>query len=82
MVYLKSIVAGVIASLLSVVLLIVGFLGWLYFKAWAAMRAEPAGQGGIGAVSASFPLPVGGIVVLMLTVFALGFWWQFRRASR
>ncbi len=72
MIYLKSVIAGVVASLLASVLLTAGTFAWLWFET----RASEQGQGGIGAVSVGTPLEL-----VVLVGFVAGFVWEFRRAS-
>ncbi len=73
MIYLKSIIAGIVASLLAIVFCALGLYLWITF--WV-MRST--GEGGIGAVS--FPEVAFQIVIGL--AFLAGFWWEYRRASR
>ena len=75
MIYLRSIAAGAIASLLSLILLLLGEA--LAFGIGLA-RQSGTGSGGLAAVSvAVFSWQV---LVVALLGFVLGFRWQFRRA--
>jgi hypothetical protein len=72
----KSVLAGFPALLLSVVLLWTALTGAFTFvlPRWAS------GSGGIGAVSVG--IPVAAVAVPVGAIFALGFYWEFRRACR
>jgi hypothetical protein len=81
MIYLKSILAGVCALVLSVVLLPIGFIiynfGVLLFG-----RSHGTGRGEVGwdlrSMFANSVIPW----MIVLAIFGLGFYWEFRRASR
>jgi hypothetical protein len=69
MIYVKSILVGLGAAILSLVLL----------AAIAVVISLPQGQiGGIGAIA----VPASGILIVGLIMFAVGFAWMFRRKSR
>jgi ABC-type Fe3+ transport system permease subunit len=69
MVYVKSILVGLGAAILSLVLL----------AAIAIVISLPQEQiAGIGAIA----VPASGILIVSLTMFAVGFVWMFRRSSR
>lgn len=77
MVFLKSILAGLVAVLAVVLLTVVGFAAWDW---WVAHRLEQAQDGGIGAYVVNTPwIPV---PIIAAVVFVAGFWWEFRRAKR
>jgi hypothetical protein len=75
MAFLKSFAVGVAALVIYIfVLAAYPFLGmW-----WQMWQSRQAGSGGIGAVSTGV-----GLLHLLagLLIFALAFWWEFRRAS-
>jgi hypothetical protein len=70
MVYVKSILVGLGAAVLSVILMAAAALA-------IAMRAQSAGVGAI-AVGVSGP----SAIIVALIMFAVGFAWAFRRWSR
>ena len=74
MIYLKCILAGIAAVLLSVLLLILLLAAWQYFLVF-----RTSGSGGIGAVSGGLDMLAA--LVLVGVIFAGGFYWQFRRSS-
>ena len=74
MIYVKSIVAGVVAVSSVAVLLFVGIV--IYVSSWPLEQ----GAGAIGWDPISVVRP--GPVLIMLAVFVAGFLWEFRRASR
>jgi uncharacterized membrane protein len=77
MVFLKSILAGLVAVLAVVLLTVVGFAAWGW---WVAHSLEQAQGGGIGAYVVNTPwIPV---PIIAAVVFVVGFWWEFRRAKR
>jgi hypothetical protein len=77
MIYLKSILAGIAAALLVIVLFVVAVFViplLLQFR---------TGSGGIGAVSTGLSDPVVlAFAMLLVLAFVGGFYWEFRRASR
>jgi hypothetical protein len=69
MVYVKCILVGLGAAILSLVLL----------AAIAVVINLPQGQiAGIGAIA----VPASGILIVGLIIFAAGFAWMFRRSTR
>jgi hypothetical protein len=74
MIYLKSILAGFAALLVTVIVLWAGLTVMFTF----VLPRWGSGSGGIGAVSLSV-VPILGVA---LAIFALGFYVEFRRASR
>ena len=82
---LKSILAGIVAAigavLLAAILVVIGTFAWLQFEMWRQRGQE---SGGIGAVSVGTADSIVVVLGLVLGVlgFAVGFWWEFRRASR
>jgi len=80
MIYLKSIIAGVGAVVLTVLLATLGFVVWGWW--WVSQRASSAA--GVGAVSYDVNSPWIGIPIVMVVMaaFAVGFSWEFRRATR
>ena len=77
MVYLKSIVAGLIAVIGTLVVAVIGFIVW---GLWMSQR-HPNGAG-LSAVSYDIRALVIPLVIIVGLIFASGFWWQFRRAKR
>ncbi len=81
MIYIKSVVAGLVSALAVVVrfmlLVLISTDAWLRFQVW---RQQRQGSGGLGAVSVGVSETV--VILLALVGFAAGFWWEFRRASR
>jgi uncharacterized protein YneF (UPF0154 family) len=77
MVYLKSIVAGLITVIGTLVLAVIGFLIWGF---WMSQR-HPNGAGA-STVSYNIRVLVIPLVIIVGLIFASGFWWQFRRAKR
>jgi uncharacterized BrkB/YihY/UPF0761 family membrane protein len=75
MIWLKSFLAGVGAVLAAFIILVLAVFVFPLF-----LTMSRAGSGGIGAVSAG----VSGLAVLLGVplVFAGGFYWEYRRASR
>ena len=73
MIYLKSAFAGIAAVVLSFCLLFVGIMIYL----WIAALKE--GDMAIGWDPTSVVRP--GPLLFILTVFVVGFLWEFRRAS-
>jgi uncharacterized membrane protein len=76
MVFLKSILAGLVAVLAVVFVTVLGFAAWGW---WMAHRLEQAQGGGIGAYVNTPWIPV---PIIAAVVFVAGFWWEFRRAKR
>ena len=76
MVYLKSIVTGLIAVIGTLVLAVIGFIVW---GLWMSQR-YPNGTGA-SAVSYDIRALVIPLVIIVGLIFASGFWWQFRRAK-
>ena len=77
MLYVKSIVAGLVTLFVSALLFITIQL-FLLLRIARKEIANTAGEVGIDVVSL-FKAPRFWIVALI--AFAVGFWWQFRRAS-
>jgi hypothetical protein len=77
MIYLKSLLAGILAALVSCVVVVVSFFLILFLP--SIFTIASSGSGGIGAVSAGVP---GLLLVIPVLAFAGGFYWQFRRSSR
>jgi hypothetical protein len=75
MIWIKSFLAGVAAVLAAFVVVILALFVFPFF-----LMMSRAGSGGIGAVSAGVSQLA--VVVGVPLVFAGGFYWQFRRASR
>ena len=75
MIYLKGIVAGIVAVVSVAVLLVVGIVTYLVVSA-----SKEQGEGAIGWDPVSVIRP--GPVLIILAVFVAGFLWEFRRASR
>jgi hypothetical protein len=72
MIYVKSILAGLAALVVSVILCVAVFA----LSVYASSRG--AGSGGIGAVT----FTIGPIVfILAVLIFAAGFWWEFHRLT-
>ncbi|HEY6346296.1 MAG TPA: hypothetical protein VIY49_32810 [Bryobacteraceae bacterium] len=77
MVFLKSILAGLVGVLAVVLLTVLGFAAWGW---WVAHRLEQAQGGGTGAYAVNTPwIPV---PIIAAVVFVAGFWWEFHRAKR
>jgi hypothetical protein len=74
-IYLKSIMAGLVAVFSVVLLLFVGILSYLWVL---ASKEHGAGAIGWDLISVIGPGPV----LIILAVFVAGFLWEFRRASR
>ena len=72
MIYLKSILAGIAAVIVSVILCVAGFALMMF------ALSRRSGSGGIGAVSVSIG-PI--VLILAILIFAAGFWWELQRAS-
>lgn len=75
MIYLKSVVAGLIAVFSVAVLLLIGIVSYLWFVVSKEQGAESIGWDPISVVSP-------GLLLIVMAVFAAGFLWQFRRGSR
>jgi len=75
MIYLKSIVAGLVAVFSVAVLLFVGIVSYLL-----VLASKEQGAGGIGWDPVSLVRP--GPMQIVMAVFVAGFLWEFRRASR
>ena len=75
MIYLKSILAGIAAVIVSVILCVAGFALMMF------ALSRRSGSGGIGAVSVSIGPIVLMLAILAILIFAAGFWWEFRRLS-
>jgi hypothetical protein len=75
MIYLKGIVAGIVAVFSVAVLLFVGIVTYLVVS-----PSKEQGEGAIGWDPVSVIRP--GPVLIILAVFVAGFLWEFRRASR
>jgi uncharacterized BrkB/YihY/UPF0761 family membrane protein len=75
MIYLKSIIGGVVTVLSLTVLLFVGIV----IRLWVSASKEQ-GAKAIGWDPISLIRP--GPVLIILAVFVAGFLWEFRRASR
>jgi hypothetical protein len=78
MVFLKSILAGLVAVLAIVLLTVLGFAAWGWW--WVAHSLEQAQGGGTGAIvgvnTPWIPVPI-----IAAVVFVAGFWWEFRKAK-
>jgi len=74
MIYLKSIVAGLVAVLSVTVLFVIGVVITLLIS------AKKEGEGAIGwdPVALFRPVPM----IIVLAIFVAGFVWEFRRVSR
>ena len=73
MIYVKSILAGIVAVLIVLAFVAASFAAWQYL---AMVRT---GSGGIGLIL--FDVDVMVLLLIVLATFAAGFSWQFRRAS-
>jgi hypothetical protein len=83
MIYLKSLLAGIAAALLVIVLFVMAVFViplLLQFVIPLLLQFGTTGSGGIGAVSYG----VSGLALALIVTlaFAGGFYWEFRRASR
>jgi hypothetical protein len=80
MIYFKSILAGCVAVFAFAVLAGAGFLAWQYWSIYRlTQQADAAGS------NWSFNSPwisIWWVGTAALLIFAAGFYWQFRRASR
>jgi uncharacterized membrane protein len=75
MIYLKSVLVGMAALIVSLIL----YVAISVLPLVAQWR--DSGSGGIGIVSTNFTIgPVFWIVAAL--IFAAGFWWQFRRGGQ
>ena len=74
MIYLKSVLAGISAVVLFVVVLLLGFRIALF------VMARQSGSAGIGGVFGSISALL--ILALASLIFVAGFYWEFRRALR
>lgn len=76
MVFLKSILAGLIAVIGTLFLAVIGFVVW-------GLSRSQRHPDGVGASTVSYDIRV--IVIPLVSIvgliFAAGFWWQFRRAK-
>jgi uncharacterized BrkB/YihY/UPF0761 family membrane protein len=75
MIYLKSIMAGLVTVLSLTVLLSVGIVIRLWVSASKEQGARAIGWDPISVIRP-------GPVLIILAVFVAGFLWEFRRASR
>ena len=76
MIYVKSILVGIAALMVSSILFVI-VLAVILFAPWR--RPE---SGGIGAVSIGIgPVSWIALWIVAVLIFAAGFWWEFRRAS-
>ena len=75
MIYLKSIVVGLVAVFSIAALLFVGIVIYLWVSA-----SKEQGAGAIAWDPISVIRP--GTLLIILAVFVAGFLWEFRRASR
>ena len=85
MMYVKSVLVGLLTGFITLFASIVLFLVLPAFVDLARFNADvvPTGSGGIGAVSTG--LSVAGIVASLIlggAAFLWGFYWQFKRNSR
>ena len=78
MIYLRSVLAGIVAVLAVCLVIVVLFV--VLPLALMVMRSASTGSGGIGAVSTG--LVDTPILLLVPLAFAGGFYWEFRRASK
>lgn len=76
MIYIRSIGAGIVGSVVAVFLfLLIEVLSFALALGWPG----GSGSGGIGAVSVGvWPGPI----LVAVSGFVLGFWWEFRKRSR
>jgi hypothetical protein len=79
MIYLKSVLAGILAVLVLCVIVVAGLFLTVWFIPSIFMSAS-TGSGGIGAVSSGLPELV--LLLVLALAFAGAFYWQFRRGSR
>jgi hypothetical protein len=76
MIYFKSILMGVAALLVSLIL----FVAISLLPLLAQWRDSRSGSGGVG-ITTRF-ITIGPIFwIIAALIFAAGFWWQFQRAS-
>jgi len=75
MIYVKSIVAGLVAVFSVAALVSVGIV---IYQSVSASKKRGAGTIGWNPISVVRPTPV----LIMLAVFVAGFLWEFSRASR
>jgi hypothetical protein len=89
--YLKSVLAGIAALHLALVLVPIALLlvAVVYFLLLVAKESQTNGTVGWDPVSLRHQVPVIGLllgwtplIALALLVFSAGFYWQFRRDSR
>jgi hypothetical protein len=78
MIYFKSILAGLLAVFVFAVLAAAGSLAWDY---WSIYRLTWDASGGSFVVNAPW-ISIWWVCAAALAIFAAGFYWQFRRASR
>jgi hypothetical protein len=77
MIYFKSVLAGILAALVSCVAVVASVFLILFMP--SIFMAASTGSGGIGAVSAGVPDL---ILLVPVAAFAGGFYWQYRRMSQ
>jgi len=78
MVYAKSFLVGVAALVLAVTIVLALAYGALAIHVEISARS---GDGGVGAVEGSW-IPLWPLAAVALSIFAAGFYWNFRRARR
>ena len=77
MTFVKAAAAGTAMALLAAIAWVLFAVAWV--AAMIAMQRSAGGSGGVGAVSVGlWPGPA----LSAIAGFALGFWWQVRRARR
>jgi hypothetical protein len=77
MIYLKSVLAGVAATIVAELIVIAAGATALF----VIVSRRPVGdEGGIGWDPASFARTPAGWIILALA-FASGFWWEYRRLA-
>jgi uncharacterized membrane protein len=73
MIYLKSILAGIVAVLMVLVLVAASFAAWQY------LTMKKTGSGGVGLILFNVDLVL--VLIIGLAIFCAGFYWQFRKGS-
>ena len=76
MVWLKSVLTGILTVLFSALLLGLGVLVW---QALPFIFSRSTGSGGIGAVSIGFSSA--SLLLFVAVTFGLGFVWRYRRLT-
>lgn len=77
MIYVKSLLAGVVALIVAIALYV-----YIYFVFWIRPTLPQVPPGTNVGIDIRVFIPRLSFLLIPLVAFAMGFYWEFRRASR